>query len=236
MSRTWMRAADEPTIPTAFIVDQTGRIAWIGNSLEIEDPLRKVLDGTWDLAAAKVANHKRVQINQLQRQFDKYVSARDWANVASAGAELEKLDSSRVYEAGPWRFQALLELGRENEAYALARRLVDGPFKDEALRLNWIAWIVVDPEAARSAPRNLDFALEVAQRADALTGHSNAPILDTLAVCYFESGDVAKAIEVQERAVQAAANTKWLKELEQRLARFRDAANRRSENEKLAVK
>jgi len=39
MARTWMRAAGQNGIPTAFIVEKEGRIAWIGHPLSLKESL-----------------------------------------------------------------------------------------------------------------------------------------------------------------------------------------------------
>lgn len=41
MSEKWMKAAGENGIPTAFVVDRAGKIAWIGHPTELDGPLRK---------------------------------------------------------------------------------------------------------------------------------------------------------------------------------------------------
>lgn len=53
MANTWMRAAGRNGIPCAFIVDKEKRIAWIGHPMQMEDPLKQVVDGTWDRNAFK---------------------------------------------------------------------------------------------------------------------------------------------------------------------------------------
>lgn len=47
MAKTWMDAAGRKTIPSAFIVDQKGAIAWIGSPSQMDIPLREVVAGTW---------------------------------------------------------------------------------------------------------------------------------------------------------------------------------------------
>lgn len=44
MSKTWMQAADRKGIPSAFLVDKQGKIAWIGHPMELKDEqIQKVL-------------------------------------------------------------------------------------------------------------------------------------------------------------------------------------------------
>src|SRR5262249_10637651 len=52
MATNWMKAAGQGGIPTAFIIDKSGRIAWIGHPMSMDEPLQKIVDGSWDLAAA----------------------------------------------------------------------------------------------------------------------------------------------------------------------------------------
>jgi thiol-disulfide isomerase/thioredoxin len=48
----WFRQAGLESLPTAFVVDGRGRIAWIGDPLTVDAPLRRILAGDWDLLAA----------------------------------------------------------------------------------------------------------------------------------------------------------------------------------------
>lgn len=44
----YMEAANQPGIPTAFIVGKDGKIEWIGHPMEMDEPLDQVVAGTWD--------------------------------------------------------------------------------------------------------------------------------------------------------------------------------------------
>lgn len=43
MANNWLAAAGAPGIPWAFIIDKTGKIAFIGNSADVDAPLEKVV-------------------------------------------------------------------------------------------------------------------------------------------------------------------------------------------------
>ncbi len=51
-------------------------------------------------------------------------------------------------------------------------------------------------------PELVKFAVEMARKADEKTDRKNGAIADTLAKTYFDSGDAAKALETQERAIR----------------------------------
>lgn len=54
ISTNWMRAAGRNGIPCAFVVDQEGRIAWIGHPMDkMEDVVADVHAKKWDIAAYK---------------------------------------------------------------------------------------------------------------------------------------------------------------------------------------
>jgi tetratricopeptide (TPR) repeat protein len=58
MDRTWMAAAGTGLLGTSFLVDKDGRIAWIGLAKELDEPLQRVVSGTWNLARAAKAREE----------------------------------------------------------------------------------------------------------------------------------------------------------------------------------
>lgn len=45
----WLDAYQKYRIPTTFVIDKKGRVAWIGHPMELDTVLPKVLNGTWDI-------------------------------------------------------------------------------------------------------------------------------------------------------------------------------------------
>jgi thiol-disulfide isomerase/thioredoxin len=73
----WFRQAGLESLPTAFVVDGRGRIAFIGDPLTLDEPLRLILAGDWDLAAAsrrwedgRRAEEKRLELEKLLASGD----------------------------------------------------------------------------------------------------------------------------------------------------------------------
>ncbi len=73
----WFRQAGLDSLPTAFVVDGRGRIAYIGDPLTLDGPLRRILSGDWDLVAAsrrwedsRRAEEKRQRLDQLLAEGD----------------------------------------------------------------------------------------------------------------------------------------------------------------------
>jgi thiol-disulfide isomerase/thioredoxin len=98
MWKAWMEAADLQGIPTAFIVDAAGRIGWIGNAAEIDEPLRQIIAGTFEpqldvlrLRLQTAANkQERVETDRLDRyntvavEVEKLIEQRKWTAALAA--------------------------------------------------------------------------------------------------------------------------------------------------------
>lgn len=51
MEKSWMRASASSGIPRTFIIDQGGRVAWIGHPMQMDEPLEEILDGSFNVNA-----------------------------------------------------------------------------------------------------------------------------------------------------------------------------------------
>jgi thiol-disulfide isomerase/thioredoxin len=49
MTTAWLYASGKQGIPTAYVVNQDGRVAWIGNPTRLDEVLPKILNHTWDI-------------------------------------------------------------------------------------------------------------------------------------------------------------------------------------------
>jgi thiol-disulfide isomerase/thioredoxin len=227
MARTWFLAAEQPGIPSAFIVDKTGKIAWIGHPMGMDEPLEKIVAGTWD---AKAAIERERQIEAAQRNATQVMKLLQEAHGATEiDAQLAAIDEllsanpELEQRFGAGKFELLYKKQRIDAANAYGAKLVDGALKDSPQGLNMMAWTIVDPAGKKNDKRDLALALRAATRANELSGNKEPAVLDTLGLILFEKGDVARAIETQERAVELAKGTPMEAELKERLAQFKQA-------------
>jgi len=96
---------------------------------------------------------------------------------------------------------ALLQRGRVEEAIAQFQQAVQIEPSDPAAQNN-LAWLLATcPQASL---RNGNKAVELARRANALTGGENPVILHTLATAYAEAGRFSEAVETAQRALRLA--------------------------------
>jgi thiol-disulfide isomerase/thioredoxin len=205
MAKNWFNAAGENGIPTSFIV-KDGKIAWIGHPMEMEEPLKKIQAGTWDIKAERTkrvtqkTNTKKMMAVQKKAtpflQAQKYDKALEVIDVAIT--ETPSLEA----QLSSMKLNLLLMLGKNEEAATYGEHLVTDVLKDP-MSLNAFAWGIVDPKARKKVKELYPAAQKAAQKAVDLTQGKELDILDTLAWTYFANGDVAKAIEIETKLVEA---------------------------------
>jgi thiol-disulfide isomerase/thioredoxin len=238
MAKTWMTAAGQEGIPAAFIIDKEGKIAWIGHPMAIDKPLEKIIAGTWDVGAAReeqrkggeakrVAAEAQAKEAKFKSRLDAALKTGDPGKLVAAIDEIVSEDLTAESTYGPTKLTALIKLDQQEKALEYARKLIKSDLSKEAQSLNGLAWAIIDPDAGiKPGSKLIEFAVETARRADDMAGSKDASIADTLAKAYFDSGEVAKAVETQERAVRLARGSqddRFLDDLKGRLEKYKRA-------------
>ncbi len=207
MATKWMKAAGQEGIPTAFIVNKEGKIAWISHPMEMDKPLEKIAAGTWDIKNA-LEEQRKLKEDQvaLQKLLGKLQAAQQSGNAKSLLSMIEeivKLKPEAELPLAQLKLPALIKLDQQDKALELAKMLEKTPIGEDPTGLNMIAWSIVDPDSgAKPNAKLIQFAVEMARRADEKSGGKVGAIADTLAKALFDSGDAEKAVEAQERAIR----------------------------------
>jgi thiol-disulfide isomerase/thioredoxin len=231
MHSNWLQASGAPGIPTAYVVDKTGAVVWIGHPMMgLDKVLDEVLAGTYDMIAeAKRQADAKAAMAARAAKFKPLNDAMAAKNYAQAVIEIDKLlagDPKLEGQLAFAKFTALLQ-SEADAGYTYGRKLAAGMFKGNSDALNNLAWTVVDDKGPIKNG-NYAFAIEVAQMGvdSAKTDMQKAMVLDTLAYAYFKAGDMDKAIAAEDKALAAAALVKdfpadMKKEFADRLALFK---------------
>ncbi|MCW5557064.1 MAG: redoxin family protein [Verrucomicrobiae bacterium] len=220
---TWMTAAGQNGIPTAFLVDAKGRIAWIGHPMSLKDSVvADILAGTFDVEkeAVRYAEERRRDeiMNDAWRTVNKAMQAEDWTLAEQKLGDFEKLlPETERSSLDRMRFSILAGRGDYAAAYQLAARMGE-QHKDEPMYLNDLSWrILTDPKLRE---RDLALAESLAKQANETSGGKDPAILDTLARAVFLRDRQAEAIALQEKAVTLASDNQK-KSLEATLESYR---------------
>lgn len=222
MGKTWMDAADQHGIPTAFVVGKDSTINWIGHPMVgLDEVLGQVIADKFDVksfaekqAKAQEAQAKaREEQSKLQELLAPVGALIQSGKTKEGIAELDKVIAAHPgmeKSLGMVKLQVLQQFD-EPAYYPYAQKLADGIFKDDAQMLNQLSWGMVDDKSRLKSP-NFDIALKIAQRAVEVSKSQDAMILDTLAFAYYRKGNLSKAIEIQEKAVKQLATQKEIPE------------------------
>ena len=207
MAETWMAAAGRGGIPSAFLVDKQGRIAWIGHPLELkEKTLNQVLDGTFDIKKASAdqaeAEKNQQQLLALSQQFANSLRSEKWEAAEATLKQLEKLLPEDDRD-GLAMARAQIHFGKKDYkgAYKLIEQVSDKN-ADNAMIQNQLAWDIATRDGL--AERDLKLAEKIAMRANTAAGGKDAAILVTLARVQFMNGKKSAAVETQSKAVELA--------------------------------
>jgi thiol-disulfide isomerase/thioredoxin len=202
----YLRAAKQSGIPTAFIVGKDQAIEWIGHPSRMDEVLAAVVDDTWDretyAADFKVEQEKKAAQRKVATAMRDATKQGDWGGVLKVvNTQLADDPNDVYYLSMKWKL-LVSQLDRPKEGYAVARHLL-GQIWDSSGQLNSLAWSIADDSDIKT--RDIDLALKAGLRGAELDP-DNAAIFDTVARCYFEQGNLTKAIEFQKEAVAKLAS------------------------------
>lgn len=224
IAKTWAEAANVHGIPTAFVIGKDGKIVVICHPMELTDLLPKILAGTFDSKAfAKQKADEEAKANEFQQTFAKAGELFGQKKYKETVEEIDRVLAAKpeyMKEGAMIKYSILLGYD-ESAAYAYARKISEGIYKDDvpALR-NIVSCIISNPELKTP---DYDLAVSVAEQAAALTKNENVGVLQALAEANFKKGNIDKAIEVQEKAISllAADSDEQKKDFEATLAEYK---------------
>lgn len=224
IDKLWMQASGSGFIPTAFIVDRKGRIAWIGNSFDMDAALDAVVRRSGDpVVAARLAKKRQQKdedlMNQAARRGDIETVLKVW----------KRLPPTTTPEEA---FGALLAVDPQG-----AVRLGQAVLDDQNAGM-WqcllLVWEVDGQPAALGGcsptlrSQLLALAVRLGQagvaRADP-SAPSQTTALGYLAMAYFANGDRPHAIAAQQKAIRIMESSKLafadsLKNAREQLAKY----------------
>ncbi len=207
VSQDYMRAAGQNGIPTAFIVGKTGHVEWIGHPMEIDEPLEQVINDEWDREAFAVKFRAEQEMDIMMSKLRRKMMEGDTdAVIEMLGEAIEKTeDPDMKKQFTVIRAQVVISTGAEGAADAmndLTEAIGDNPEG-----LNQVAWSVVEMHQSGEEVGEDLVVAAVAATEKALESTPDAGhIMDTLAHLVHMQGDLDRAIELTEKAVELSGD------------------------------
>ena len=206
-----------------FFVIKNGIVQWFGHPKDAEEPIAKVVAGTWDPETVRAAaitdstvSRGKDLLDRVARECDK---TGDWTPMFAALDAVRAAIPERAGQYDAQRFVIMIGLGDMPDAgYEFGRRIAKEYAQDMLTTRSLARAILSSPYAKR---RDIDFAMELAVTADTLAKGEDARAADTLGLAWFSKGNREKAIENAERAVKLEKDQKTREQYEQALQKFR---------------
>jgi thiol-disulfide isomerase/thioredoxin len=205
----WKRGVDHHGIPTAFVINKQGRIAWVGHPKDLnENLIEDVLADKFDIARFAAEYEKQhpgeEQLQDAANKLFAAVNQKKWQEAETIFDENANTFLNLPGSLFPTRFTILLGEKKFRQAWIEAQMFSDRHPMD-ARAQNDIAWAIV---AQPLEQRDLRLAETLAGRANSAARGKDADILDTLARVQFMSGQKSEAIQTEQKAVDASPEEK----------------------------
>lgn len=205
MWKTWMLASGSYGIPQSFVIDQQGKISWIGHAMLVDQVLPLVLEGKLDdnartaLTAANKARHQKELV--LREELD---SLRKSGNTDQALTLVDQLIENTVM--GKWSYTIpkyeLLKLKSGPDAIAYAENLNERYYNDP-LFLQFFS----DTLSKMESKEEKALAVKMMEQAIARSAPNDYQAYIRMASSYFNNGDAKKAVVAQEKVLAIIADT-----------------------------
>jgi hypothetical protein len=216
MGKTWMEAAGQGGIPTAFVVNGDGIVAWIGHPMGgLEESLDQMMAGKFDLAKSKKDFMAAAEQTRKQTELNKAIGAanQDYA----AGKKKEAIAAlDKLAEANPdmrQRIQMIAIGYLIVDDYAAAAKRVEAFTRnakpDSAMIIAQLGMgFVMNPKLATDKKAS-DLGIKLLDQSNSLTKSANLPILNMLATAHWQRKEVSAAIECQQKVVDLLPTSEY---------------------------
>jgi serine/threonine protein kinase/tetratricopeptide (TPR) repeat protein len=200
MNVTWLKAAGQK-LPATFIVNGEGKIAWVGDLLDVETCLTNIIAKRWDLTDAAIKERKLQEIRGKLSSAERSGETKKIVELADASISIDpQSERSFTYK----KLLALQKAKDWDQTVKVGERFADIMISSPEL-LNNLAWTFV----TGSESKLKKLGLKLAEKADRTADQNDAATADTYAKALFETGDISKALEVQNRAMKLAKGTSF---------------------------
>ena len=222
MTTRWLNASGETGIPFAFVVNQEGRIAWIGHPHDLDEALTKVLNNSVSIekASAERKLNKRLQIlddsvgeelSYYRAEVEKRYFGKSDSLLLERIKEIVRKEPELKYtpSVAGFTFNLLLRTDAK-EAYGYGKVLLVTPtyrFPPYYVIFNCIK---AYSETVKLPPQIYELGVEAyLARIEYAAKTVNLPnAYHTMAEWYWRAREPLKAIETEQKAIEALKTNK----------------------------
>jgi thiol-disulfide isomerase/thioredoxin len=202
LARRWMNGAGRSTIPTVFVIDKEGKIAWIGHPMMgLDDALAKIVAGTFDPAKEQEAAKQREDNRQIgmrmATRLQQRVQAKDWDAALEIADNIIEIDPVMFAPTSVAKMRILVKELKDAKLAKEWGNVSVEKFKGSSLALREQARLLLESEGDL---RDLDLARRLAEAAVAAAPADETETFLVLASVQAAAGDNAGARATLELA------------------------------------
>ncbi|MBN8853717.1 MAG: hypothetical protein BGO55_11660 [Sphingobacteriales bacterium 50-39] len=217
MANRWLNASGEAGIPVAFVVNQEGRVAWIGHPHYLDEVLPKILNNSLNIEKASAERELNMRLKIMDdsvgdelRYYRADVEERNFGQSDSLLLERineivrKKPELRYTPNIAAFTFNLLLKTD-PREAYKYGKVLMGTSTYDIPPYYIIFNNIKLFSEVRELAPQIYELGVEAYRaRIEYSPNAVDLPnIYHTMAEWYRRAGDISKAIETEEKAIDA---------------------------------
>ena len=222
MTTRWVNASREAGIPVAFAVNREGRVTWIGNPRYLDDVLPKILNNSLDIEKASAERKLKKGLESLddsagdellyyRADVEKQYFGKSDSLLLRRVDEIVRKTPELKYtpNVAAFTFNTLLKTDPQ-KAYEYGKVLMVTPTYDDPPYYVIFNNIKSYSEVLKLPPQIYGLGVEAYQaRIDYSPKTINLPrTYHTMAEWYWRAHDKSKAIETEEKAIEALKTKK----------------------------
>jgi len=214
VTEDYMQAAGRNGIPAAFLVGKTGLVEWIGHPMEADEPVAKVLKGTWDREAFKEQLRRQEQIQMAMSKVNRLAGAGEFEDaikvVDMTISELEGADDESAeglrQRLENLKYNLRLDSGDQSkEVLDYFRGQLEEAKSDDRELVQFAFGMMSSLQQGSDIGPLADETIEAVQQRVEQANEELKPLMHVLvAQLYAAMSELDQAVEAQKRAVEAS--------------------------------
>lgn len=228
----WMKAAGQGGIPCSYVVDQKGKIAFIGHPMYLDVVLPKVVAGTWSEADVKRMKDVENDVNDVFKAIGGRDVDADAGRKALSEFETKYPALAHIpYFVGP-KIGLLLKAKKFDEAKKMVAEVMAVAMKvDDPTALRSVSAALRAKEVADNK-EFVELSMKAALAGLKMAGDKDLGSLLNVADAYLAAGDKAKAREFGAKAVEAADNPRTKQAIEKLVKKYDEEKKEEKKDDK----
>ncbi|HYF13544.1 MAG TPA: hypothetical protein VD971_00580 [Phycisphaerales bacterium] len=171
LARRWLGGAGRTSVPTVFLIDRAGRIAWYGHpAFGFERALEQLLAGTIDIRAesqrVRTLEQRRREGLGMATALQSHIQGREWEKALELCDKILALDPAMFGSTAVVKMNILTtQLYRYGDALGFARQALGGPLATQPAVVHEVGELLLwsRPGEERDAASR-ELALEYARK------------------------------------------------------------------------